>query len=93
MVKKNSIKAIISTILVFLFLCLAFTGALLHFGKTGVVWGIPRGVLSGIHFWAAVLTCALTAAHFMLNFKQYKVQLRALSGVNIGEGDVQEGRR
>ena len=91
--KSQSIRAIISTLLIILLLCLAFTGALLHFGKTGVVLGIPRSVLRGIHFWVAVSLCVLALVHLILNIKQYKAELRSLSGVNIGEGDVREGRR
>ena len=91
--KKQTYKALVSTVMIILFLCMAFTGALLHFGKTGVVWGIPRGVLSNIHFWAAVLMCVFIVLHFISNFRQYKAELRVLRGKNIGEGDAREGRR
>ena len=90
---KKTVKAVVSTLLIAVFLCLAFTGVLLHFGKTGVVWGISRSTLTSVHFWAAVLMFVLTTVHFVLNFKLYLAGLRKRNKKDIGEGDAREGRR
>jgi len=75
--KKLSVKAILSTLLMIVFLIIVFTGALLYFGRTGVVLGFSRHLLREAHFWAAVSMCALEAAHFFLHFRIYRVELRA----------------
>jgi len=74
--KKVSIKAVLSTLLILIFLFLAFTGALLYFGKTGVVWGFSRHLLREIHFWAAVSMCALVPVHLILNLGLYLSELK-----------------
>ena len=76
--KKPALKAILSSLLILLFLFLAFTGALLFFGKTGLVWGIPRSTLRSIHFVAAITTCVLIIVHLVINRRQYFSELRAL---------------
>ena len=77
---KLVFKAVISSILVLAVLFLAVSGALLFFGKAGMVWGIARSVLRSIHFWVAVSMCLLTVVHFALNRKQYQAGLRRLVG-------------
>ena len=78
-VKKPSIKAIISSLLILIFLFLVFTGALMYFGKTGVVWGVSRYNLRAVHFWVAVSMCILIPVHFIVNFRLYRSELKALS--------------
>jgi len=78
MMNKLSVKAILSTLLILIFLFLAFTGALLYFGKTGVVWGFSRYMLREVHFWVAVSMCLLVPVHLLLNFRIYKTELRTL---------------
>ena len=85
---RQSLKAVISTILALLFLLLAATGALLYFGKTGVVWGFTRQGLRGTHFWAAVSMCVLIVVHLTLNFRVYLAELRAL----MKKGKLESGR-
>jgi len=80
MMKKRSFKAVLSTLLIVLFLLLAFTGALLYFGKTGVVWGFSRHILREAHFWVAISMCVLIPVHLILNFRLFKSELKALSG-------------
>ena len=76
--KRLSLKAILSSLLLLLFLFLAFSGALLHFGKTGLIWGFARHSLRDAHALAAVLICVLIAAHVFLNRRLYLRELRAL---------------
>ena len=78
MMKKAALKAVLSSLLILLFIFLAFTGALLFFGKTGVVWGISRGALRSCHFAAAITICVLIIIHLILNRRQYFSELRAL---------------
>ena len=76
--KKTAIKAILSTLLLLCLLYLATTGALMYFGKTGMVLGISRSALRGSHFWVAVFICVLAAAHLVLNFRVYLTEIRAI---------------
>ena len=76
--KKAHLKAIVSTLLILSFLFLAFSGALLHFGKTGVVLGMPRGALRTTHFYVAVFACVLIIIHLTLNCGVYLKELRSL---------------
>ena len=62
--------------LILCLLHLAATGALLYFGKTGVVLGISRNALRGSHFWVAFSTVILAAAHLVMNFRVYLTELR-----------------
>ena len=77
--KKTTIKAILSTLMILCFLYLALTGVLLYFGKTGLVWGVSRNTLRGSHFWVAVSICVFASVHFTLNFRVFLTELRAIS--------------
>ena len=76
--KKSIIKAVISTLLLLTVLLLAATGALLYFGKTGLVWGISRYFLREFHFYMAIFMCVLAVVHMVLNFRQYFSALCAI---------------
>ena len=84
--KLIRVKAVLSTLLILLFLCLVFTGALLYFGKTGVVLGISRHTLREIHFFAAVSMCVLIPVHLISNFRLYTAGLKALRRGLPGNG-------
>ena len=88
--KKKRLKAIISTLLILCLLYLAVTGALMYFGKTGVVMGIARNTLRGSHFWVAFTTVILSIVHLALNFRVFIAEGRAaLSGQKpAGRGEV-----
>ena len=77
--KSSAVRAILSTVLILALAALVFTGALLYFGKTGVVWGISRSALRSAHFAAAVAMCLFAAVHLFLNRRAYLAELRALS--------------
>ena len=77
--KRPLIKAILSVLLVLIFVLLAFTGALLHYGKTGIVWGISRHILREVHFWVAISMCVLIPVHFVLNYRVLRAELRAIA--------------
>jgi thiosulfate reductase cytochrome b subunit len=78
MMKKLSVKAILSSLLILVFLTLAFTGALLYFGRTGMVLGFSRHLLREVHFWVAVSMCVLIPVHLLLNLRIYWTELQAL---------------
>lgn len=78
----SAVKAILTTMLIVAFVALAFSGALLHFGKTGVILGISRHALRNAHFVAAVLMCALAITHLVLNRRLYGAELRSLGKKN-----------
>jgi len=91
---KPPIKAILSTLLILGFLFLALTGALLYFGKTGVVLGISRHDLRVIHFWTAAIICVLAAVHLCLNCRVYLSELRSLRRAQNGKsGNPDPGSR
>ena len=77
---KKQLKAILSTLLTLCLLYLAFTGALMYYGKTGMVFGIPRHTLRDSHFWVAFAICVLAITHLVINFRVYLAELRALLG-------------
>jgi len=77
---RKILKVVLSTLLILLFLFLAFTGALLYFGKTGIVLGFARSALRGAHFAAAVSMFVLIPIHFFANFRLYKAELKAARG-------------
>lgn len=76
--KKQSLKAMVSTLLIVCFIVLALTGSLLYFGKTGVIWGFSRSNLRTVHFVAAILICLLAVAHVFLSVRVYRAELRSL---------------
>ena len=76
--KKQFVKAVISSLLLLLFLFLAISGAMLYFGKTGVVLGFARHTLREIHAIVALLMCLLIVVHFILNIRIYTSGLKAL---------------
>ena len=77
--KMSAVKAMLSTFLVVVFIILAFTGALLYFGKTGVVWGMSRHAIRRAHLVAAVSICVAVPIHFFVNRRIYLSELRSLS--------------
>ena len=77
---RKLLKVVLSTLLILLFLFLAFTGALLYFGKTGMVLGFARSALREAHFVAAASMFVLIPVHFLVNFRLYKAELKAVRG-------------
>jgi len=87
MMKRQHFKAILSTLLILIFLFMVITGALLYFGKTGVIWGVSRFVLREAHFWVAVSLCVFIPVHLIFNLRLYKSELRSLRGGQKDDGD------
>jgi len=78
--KKLSIKAIVSSLLLLILLFLAISGAMLYFGKTGLVLGFPRNALRNAHTYAAAFMCVLALIHLILNRRLYFSGLKSLFG-------------
>jgi len=78
--KSISVKAVISSLMILVFVFLAASGAMLYFGKTGVVLGFARSGLRSAHTLAAVVMCLLALVHFIMNRRQYIAGLRSLAG-------------
>ena len=72
------LKAVISGLLLIVFLILTLSGALLHIGKTGMIWGIARHALRDAHALAAVLMLLLLVAHLFLNRRVFLKEWKAL---------------
>ena len=71
------IRAAVSCLLMLLFVYLATSGALLYFGKTGVVMGMARSTLRETHGGAALLMCALVIVHVCLNRRLLRGEWKA----------------
>ena len=71
------LKAVISTLLAISFIVLAVSGGVLHFGMTGMIWGIARITWRSIHFWAGAGMCVFIIIHIILNLRIYLSELRA----------------
>jgi len=76
--KRPHVKAVISSLLLLVFLFLATSGAMLYFGKTGVVLGFARSSLRNAHTWAAASMCVLVLVHLILNRRIYFGELKSL---------------
>jgi len=77
--KKFPLKAILSTLLLLVFLFLAASGTMLYFGKTGLIMGIARSAIRDAHTMAAALMCILAVIHLILNRRVYFSELKSLS--------------
>jgi len=80
MMKRLHIKAIVSSLLLLIFLFLAISGAMLYFGKTGVVMGFTRSGLRSAHTCAAIAMCLLVLVHLFINRRLYFNELKSLFG-------------
>ena len=78
MIRKR-LKAVISSLLLLAFLYLAATGAMLYFGKTGLILGIPRRTLLDTHAWVALFMAVLVVVHLILNLQLYVAGLKSLA--------------
>jgi len=78
--KKLPVKAIISSLLLLTLLFLAVSGAMLYFGKTGMIMGITRNALRNAHTWGAALMCILCFIHLVLNRRLYFNELKSFFG-------------
>jgi len=78
--KRLSVKAIVSSLMLLIFMFLATSGAMLYFGKTGVVMGLSRSALRNAHTLAAVLMCILVLIHLILNYRLYFSELKSIFG-------------
>jgi len=78
--KRMRIKALISSMLILLLLAVSVSGAILYFGKTGVVLGFTRAFLLRFHAWCGLLFLAFGACHLALNFKLLTQEIRRLYG-------------
>ncbi|MCL2392780.1 MAG: DUF4405 domain-containing protein [Oscillospiraceae bacterium] len=75
--KLLRLKAIISILLAAVFIALVMSGAVLHFGMTGMIWGITRFAWRNIHLIAAVIMCCLVPLHLLVNRRIFAAELRA----------------
>jgi len=76
--KRRIVKAILSSLLMIVFLLMLLTGVLLFFGKTGMIWGFSRYTLRVMHFYMALFMCVLICIHLILNCKLFLSELSGL---------------
>jgi len=77
--KRLQIKGLLSTLLIIVFLIVAISGIMLHFARTGMILGIPRGVLRDVHTWIGFSMCFLIPVHLLLNRLIYVGELKSLA--------------
>ena len=66
--KKMRLKAALTCLLLLTLLLLSVSGAMLYFGKTGLILGFPRVFLLRLHLLCAVSFVLFGICHFALNF-------------------------
>ena len=76
--KHTATKAIVSIVLLLLFVYLAFSGGLLYFSKTGMMLGVSRYTWRESHAWVALLVCVLLVVHFMLNLPLFLAEWKLM---------------
>ena len=72
------IKALLSALLLSILLLIAATGAMLYFGKTGLILGFRRVSLLRFHARCSLGFLSLVACHVALNLRIYKQELKKL---------------
>ena len=75
---RPSVKAVISSLLLLTFLFMAASGAMLYFGKTGIVLGFARGAIRNAHTLAAVVMGVLATLHLIMNCSLYMSEMKVL---------------
>ena len=76
--KRIQVKALISCVLILLLLIISISGAMLLFGKTGLIWGLSRAFLLHFHARCALLFLVLALCHLVLNFRSLALGLKSL---------------
>jgi len=67
---------LLSGLMLLVLLLVSVSGAMLFYGRTGVVLGVSRASLLHFHFRCALLFIVLALCHFSLNFKQFAFGLK-----------------
>ena len=88
--KHLAVKALLTSVLVLAFALMVLSGALLYFGKTGLVWGMPRYIIRSAHAATAVLLCIVVPTHLILNRRTYKAEIRALIRKSGSDGTTEK---
>ena len=73
----SRLKGILSICLAAAFVVSALSGIALWIWKGGMILGVARWIISGIHTWSSVAMCALVIIHFLLNLRMLRGELRA----------------
>ena len=76
--RQVRLKAILSILLLTVFLLICASGTMLYFGKTGLILGISRAFLLRSHALLALLMLILACCHLFLNWRVLKMELRKL---------------
>ncbi len=71
----SRLKGVLSICLAAAFLISALSGIALWIWKGGMILGIARWIMSGIHTWSSIVMFALVIVHFLLNLKTLRREL------------------
>ena len=75
---RMRLKALLSSLLFLLFLAISVTGAMLYFGKTGLILGFRRIALLRFHGCCSFAFFALALCHITLNLRLYAQEAKKL---------------
>lgn len=75
---KNALRAVISTLLMISGALALISGVILWIFKTGLIWFIPRKVMTDLHAISAIVMAVLIVVHVVLNVRMYRQEIAAL---------------
>lgn len=77
--RLQAVRAVLSSVLLIAFLLLVLSGAMLYFGKTGLILGFSRSAIRDCHLLAALLMTCIAPIHVWFNRHMYKHELGSLA--------------
>ena len=84
-INVSRLKGILSICLAAAFIISALSGIALWIWKGGMILGIARWIMTGIHTWSSVAMAALVLIHFLLNLRTLRAELRAAGKKDRGQ--------
>ena len=72
------LKAILSILLLTVFLLLCASGTMLYFGKAGLILGVSRAFILRSHALLALLMFIFACCHLFFNRRMFRMELRKL---------------
>lgn len=73
----RKVKAVLSLGLGILLLTMAATGILMYLNKGGMIWILPRYVVTGVHTWSSFVFAGAAVIHFLLNIRIFIAEWRS----------------
>lgn len=71
------LKGVLALCLVLALIISMISGIVLWIFPGGMILGIARWVISGVHTWSSLVFCAVCIVHLLLNLKLLRAELSA----------------